>query len=156
MFAMTTAPLTSRLGYLLKHTHLRFTEASARALEPFGVDGRQLAVLAVLAADRPLSQMEAASRIGVDRTTMVALVDALEDKGLVARRRSAEDRRRNTVAPTAHGQEVLRRAEQARAEAERRFLADLSEADAERFLGALRTLAGVAEAEKEQDGPAAR
>ncbi len=87
--ASTTA-LTSRLGYLLKHVHLRFTEASAQALAPFGVDGRELAVLAVLAADRPLSQMEAAIRIGVDRTTMVALVDALEGKGLVARRRSTE------------------------------------------------------------------
>ncbi|MET8804253.1 hypothetical protein [Streptomyces sp. NPDC004546] len=83
---------------------------------------------------------------------MVALVDALEE---VARLRSAEDRRRNTVEPTAHGQEVLHRAEQARAEAERRFLAALSDADAE-FLAALRTLVGVAEAEREQDGTAAR
>ncbi|KUM95771.1 MarR family transcriptional regulator [Streptomyces cellostaticus] len=148
--AQTT--LTSRLGYLLKHVHLRFTEASAQALAPFGVDGRELAVLAVLAADRPLSQMEAAGRISVDRTTMVALVDTLEGKGLVARRRSTEDRRRNTVQPTPEGQELLREAELARAEAERRFLAALSDTDTECFLRALRTLAGV----QEQNGPVAR
>ncbi|WP_433447880.1 MarR family winged helix-turn-helix transcriptional regulator [Streptomyces sp. CA-142005] len=104
--------------------------------------------------DRP--SREAADRIGADRTTMTALVVALEDKGLVARRRNAEDRRRNTVEPTTHGQEDLHRAEEARPEAERRFLAALSDADAERFLGALRTLAGFAEAEREQDGTAAR
>ncbi|MFI1363631.1 MarR family winged helix-turn-helix transcriptional regulator [Streptomyces griseochromogenes] len=148
----STAALTSRLGYLLKHVHLRFTEASAQALAPFGVDGRELAVLAVLAADRPLSQMEAAGRIGVDRTTMVALVDALEGKGLVARRRSTEDRRRNTVQPTAKGQELLREAELARAEAERRFLAPLPDADRDGFLRALRTLAVVPEDERPESG----
>lgn len=141
-----TSALSSRLGYLLKHAHLRYAEASAQALARFGVDGRELAVLAVLAADRPLSQTEAAGRIGIDRSTMVALVDALEDKGLVARRRSEHDRRRNTVQPTEHGQKVLSAAEAARAEAEGRFLATLSDADAEHFLRALRTLAGVAEA----------
>ncbi|MEU5535501.1 MarR family winged helix-turn-helix transcriptional regulator [Streptomyces sp. NPDC020362] len=152
--ASTTA-LTSRLGYLLKHVHLRFTEASAQALAPFGVDGRELAVLAVLAADRPLSQMEAAIRIGVDRTTMVALVDALEGKGLVARRRSTEDRRRNTVQPTPQGQELLREAELARAEAERSFLAPLSGTDADRFLRSLRALTGVPE-DPEKTSPVSR
>ncbi|MEV6833778.1 MarR family transcriptional regulator [Streptomyces sp. NPDC051133] len=53
------------------------------------MDARELAVLAVLAAGRPLSQLQAARRLGVDRTTMVALVDALEGKGLVERHRSA-------------------------------------------------------------------
>jgi DNA-binding MarR family transcriptional regulator len=36
-------------------------------------------------------QLEAAGRLRVDRTTMVALVDALEGKDLVERRRSAEE-----------------------------------------------------------------
>src|SRR5690242_11885199 len=89
--------LGARLGYLLKHTQLRLTEQAGPALAPFGLDARELAVLAVLAAGRPLSQLEAAGRLGVDRTTMVALVDALEGKGLVERRRSEEDRRRNVV-----------------------------------------------------------
>ena len=37
--------LASRLGYLLKHVYLRVTEASALALAPFGIDGRELADL---------------------------------------------------------------------------------------------------------------
>lgn len=47
--------------------------------------------------------MELAGRLGVDRTTMVALIDGLERKGLVERRRSARDRRRNVVLLTAEG-----------------------------------------------------
>lgn len=136
----TSEALASRLGYLFKHVNLRLTEASASALAPFGVNGRELAVLAVLAAEYPLSQLEAAGRLGVDRTTMVALVDALEEKGLVERRRSSQDRRRNTVQPTPAGRECLRGAENAREEMERRFLAPLSPEDADRLVRSLRTL----------------
>ena len=51
----------------------------------FGIDGRELAVLTVLDAQAPLSQHEAAGQLGMDRTTMVTLIDALEAQGLVER-----------------------------------------------------------------------
>lgn len=134
--------LTSRLGYLLKHAYLRLTEESARALAPYGIDGRELAVLAVLeAAHAELSQLEAAGRLGIDRTTMVALVDALEAKGLVGRRRSHQDRRKNIVELTSSGRERLGDAERARQEMERRFLAPLSAPDAAGLVRTLRLLA---------------
>jgi DNA-binding MarR family transcriptional regulator len=133
--------LASRLGYLFKHAHLRLIEASTRALAPFGIDGRQLAVLSVLATEYPLSQLEAAGRLGIDRTTMVALIDALEAKDLVERHRSAQDRRRNTVQLTSAGRDLLRRAEHAREEMERRFLAPLSPLQADHLVRALQTLA---------------
>jgi DNA-binding MarR family transcriptional regulator len=136
----TSEALASRLGYLLKHAYLRLTEASAAALAPFGIDGRELAVLAVLAAEYPLSQLEAAGRLGVDRTTMVALVDALETKGLVERHRSPQDRRKNTVQLTPTGQDCLRQAEHAREEMERQFLAPLPPSGANQLVRALQTL----------------
>lgn len=132
--------LGTRLGYLLKHTQLRLAEHAGPALAPFGLDARELAVLSVLAAGRALSQLEAARRLSVDRTTMVALVDALESKGLVERRRSEEDRRRNVVELTERGRRVRADAEDAREAAEREFLAPLGEKDAVRLVKALRTL----------------
>jgi len=132
--------LTSRLGYLLKHAYLALADASAEALAPLGIDGRELAVLAVLAAHDPLSQLEVAGRLGVDRTTMVALVDTLETKQLVARRRSPHDRRRNIVELTATGREVLHDAELTRQDVERRFLAPLSPTQTTGFLHALQSL----------------
>jgi DNA-binding MarR family transcriptional regulator len=135
--------LTSRLGYLLKHAYLRLTEESSRALAPHGIDGRELAVLAVLDAHDELSQLEAAGKLGIDRTTMVALVDALEDKELVERRRSPQDRRKNIVQLTPAGRERLHDAELAREEMERRFLAPLSSADAKLLVRALQSLVGA-------------
>ncbi|WP_330461506.1 MarR family transcriptional regulator [Streptomyces sp. NBC_00820] len=139
--------LGTRLGYLLKHAQMRLAEYAGPALARFGLDARELAVLAVLAADRPLSQLEAARRLGVDRTTMVALVDALEGKGLVERRRSEEDRRRNVVELTEYGTQVRADAEVAREAAERAFLAPLDEKETAGLMKALRVLATEARAE---------
>ena len=136
------AELTARLGYLLKHAQLRLAELNAQALAPYGITGRELAVLVVLGTGEPPSQQQAAVRLGIDRTTMVGFVDTLEGKGLVARRADPDDRRRNVVALTAEGRDVLRRATKASDEAERRFLAPLSRTAAEQLRRALRQVVG--------------
>jgi len=122
--------LAGRLAYLLKHAQLGLARLTAEALAPFGVTGRELAVLTVLAGQEPGSQQQAAQRLGVDRTTMVGLVDTLEDKGLVRRRAHAEDRRRNVIELTEAGGDTLHRADEASRDAERHFLAPLSARDA--------------------------
>lgn len=132
--------LSKRLGYLLKHAQLRMAELTAKALTPYGIDGRELAVLLVLAGGEPASQQQAAQRLGIDRTTMVALLDALEGKGLVARRPHADDRRRNVVELTGAGQDALRRATEASDDAEREFLAPLSPQSGQQLRDSLQTI----------------
>ena len=135
--------LANRLGYLLKHAHERLLELAGPAMAPFGIDGRELAVLALLGAAVPMSQHEAAEELGVDRTTMVALVDTLEHKGLVERHRSESDRRKNIVELTPAGRKCLQGAGQARDEAEREFLAPLGAAGARAFVQALQVVVGA-------------
>ena len=96
-------------------------ELNEAALAPYGVNGRELGVLIVLAGHEPASQLQVAQRLAVDRTTMVALLDTLEDKGLVSRHPHAEDRRRNIVELTETGQDVLHKATAASDAAERAF-----------------------------------
>ena len=92
---------TGRLYPLLKHAQLQLTELIGPALAPYGIDGRELAVLNAIADDASPSQQEVARGLGIDRTTMVAMVDALERKGLVKRNPHPADRRKNTVELTA-------------------------------------------------------
>ena len=132
--------LSRRLGYLLKHAQLQMAELTAKALTPYGVDGRELGVLLVLAGHEPASQQQAAQRLGIDRTTMVALLDALEGKGLVSRHPHADDRRRNVVELTDAGQDTLRRATRAGDGAEREFLAPLSPRAAQQLRDSLQTI----------------
>jgi DNA-binding MarR family transcriptional regulator len=132
--------LSRRLGYLLKHAQLRMTELTTNALAPCGIDGRELGVLLVLASREPASQQQAAQRLGIDRTTMVAMVDTLEGKGLVSRHPDADDRRRNVVELTVAGQDTLRRATEASDDAEREFLAPLSPQAARHLRNSLQTI----------------
>ncbi|MEV0791361.1 MarR family winged helix-turn-helix transcriptional regulator [Kribbella sp. NPDC050459] len=132
--------MADRLGYLLKHVLAQLTEAQTAALAPYGVTGRDLAVLSAIAAGEPLSQLEVAARLRVDRTSIGDLLDGLEDRGLVERRRRAEDRRRNVVALTPQGESTFASAERIRLEVEREFLAPLP--DGARFREELRLLLG--------------
>jgi DNA-binding MarR family transcriptional regulator len=132
--------LSRRLGYLLKHAQLQMAELTAKALTPYGIAGRELAVLVVLAGRAPTSQQQAARRLGIDRTTMVAMLDTLEGKGLVSRHPDAEDRRRNVVELSAAGQDILRRATKASEEAEREFLAPLSPQAAQQLRDSLQAI----------------
>jgi DNA-binding MarR family transcriptional regulator len=137
-------PVRDRFGYLLKHARERLSALSSEALEPLGINGRQLAVMTVLVEGEPPSQLEAAQRLAIDRTTMVSLLDELEAKGLVQRRADAADRRRNIVALTVRGQMTLIEGARATDHAERMFLASLSMADADRLR---RTLQAIVDGE---------
>ena len=126
-----------RLGYLLKQAHLRFVERAKIALSPLGVDPRQWATLVCLNDEEGLSQAEVAQRMDIDRTSMVALVDELETKGLVMREPDPADRRRNRVELTPHGRKTLERGAAIADETERDFLEVLSQEDSQRLKVAL-------------------
>jgi DNA-binding MarR family transcriptional regulator len=132
--------LSRRLGYLFKHAQLRMTELTAAALAPYVIDGRELGVLLVLADGQPASQQQAAQRLAIDRTTMVAMLDTLEGKGLVSRHPDADDRRRNVVELTDAGRDILQRAVKASDDAERAFLAPLSPQAAQQLRDSLQAV----------------
>jgi DNA-binding MarR family transcriptional regulator len=121
--------LSARLTYLLKRALVDLEKLHAEHLAPVGVSGRELGVLLLLDGRDPASQQQAAERLGVDRTTMVGLIDGLEAKGLVARRADTGDRRRNVLELTGDGRTALVRAVRASDEAERQLLAELDDAE---------------------------
>ncbi|MEV4053429.1 MarR family transcriptional regulator [Amycolatopsis sp. NPDC049688] len=136
---MSSAPpaVTSRLGYLLKHAQLRLAELAEPLYAPLGVTGRQLALLALFGAGPAQSQQDGAARLGVDRTTMVALVDELEAKGLVRREVAPGDRRKRLVTLTPEGERVRAAGEEATRQAEALLLEPLPAEDGERLRAAL-------------------
>jgi DNA-binding MarR family transcriptional regulator len=89
--------LSRRLTYLLKYALLTLEDLHDEHLAPSGINARELAVLLMLGDREPEYQQQAAQRLGIDRTTMVSLLDGLEHKTLVRRRADPADRRRNVV-----------------------------------------------------------
>ncbi|MEV5713850.1 MarR family transcriptional regulator [Amycolatopsis mediterranei] len=136
---MSSAPLavTQRLGYLLKHAQLRLAELAEPLYAPLGVTGRQLALLMLFGDGPARSQQDGAARLGVDRTTMVALVDELEAKGLVRREVAPGDRRKRLVLLTPEGERVREEGAEVTRQAEELLLEPLSAEDAERLRATL-------------------
>lgn len=135
-----TADPRDLLGYLLKHANLQLTALTDAALERFGIDSKDFGTLRVLAHREPASQLEVAQRLGIDRTTMVAVLDVLERKGIVMRRPDPADRRRNIVELTSQGLQTFDAAQTAYREAENAFLAAISPSAADQFRRTLRAL----------------
>lgn len=126
-----------RLGYLLKHAEARFTRLATAALEPLGISPREWAALLCLDEQHGHSQKEVADLLGVDRTTMVALVDELQANGWVKRHPQPDDRRKNIVTLTSKGRDLMQRGAALIDDCEQRFLAALSKTDAEQLKNAL-------------------
>ena len=132
--------ISDRLGFLLGQAHLQHRRMAEAELASLGLRAKESGALAVLAAEGPLSQQRLGERLGIDRTTMVAVADALEGKGFVERRRDRDDRRAYSLRLTAKGRGVLGRANRAIEEAEADFLAAIPSADRPRLKELLRAL----------------
>jgi MarR family transcriptional regulator, lower aerobic nicotinate degradation pathway regulator len=79
-------------------------------LHPLGLSARAWGVLSTLAEGGPLTQIELATALSIDRTAMVYLLDELEQQALVRRVRNPEDRRSFLVHLTPEGKQTQQKA----------------------------------------------
>ena len=107
MVPSVPASLSVWTGYLMGRVTQRCRDYFDVLAEPLGVKAKHFSVLSVLGEGRALSQVEMGERLGIDRNTIVLLLDDLEGRGLVTRRRDPSDRRAHLVSLTDRGQETL-------------------------------------------------
>jgi DNA-binding MarR family transcriptional regulator len=111
---------------------------TAAALQTIGLTPPVFAVLNYLNAHDGAIQQEIGSAMGIDPSTMVALVDQLEASGLARRRPHSHDRRAREVRMTAGGRRALERARALAREVEDDVLRGLSQTERRRLLALLR------------------
>jgi DNA-binding MarR family transcriptional regulator len=75
-----------------------------------GISKPALVVLVTLAAEGPLRQARLAERTGIDKATLVGLLNELGDRDLARRAPDASDRRAHAVSITSTGRRLLDRA----------------------------------------------
>jgi DNA-binding MarR family transcriptional regulator len=128
---------------LWRATHTR----TADALATVGLTPALFALLNVIGAREGAIQQELGSALGIDRSTMVSLVDQLEAAELARRRQSATDRRAREVEITPKGRRLLRRARGLISQVEDDVLAGLTEAERRELLTLLRRALDAAPAQ---------
>jgi DNA-binding MarR family transcriptional regulator len=125
--------LISQLGFFSSR---RFTEA----LEPLGIGPRDFLLMRFVAASEGQSQQALAERLQVPPSRMVALVDHLEDAGLVERRPDPEDRRVRGLHLTRRGRGVLDRAAKIAIDYETQLCAGINREEREQLIDLLQRL----------------
>jgi DNA-binding MarR family transcriptional regulator len=119
--------MSRSVPFLLHCAAFHSTRCVADALEPVGIEPRHFGVLCTLHSSGPLSQGALGERLGIDRTTMVQLVDELERRGLVERKRNPDDRRSYRLTLTSEGEETWGRAKELAEGSEDQVLAVLDD-----------------------------
>jgi DNA-binding MarR family transcriptional regulator len=131
--------LPQLLGYRLRLAQqavFRDFAASVHGLSP----GR-VGLLITIDANPGITQSRLAESAERDRSTMVGVLDQLEARGLIERRRG-EDRRTNGLWLTRGGRTLLARALRAITRHEQRIAARLSAAERRRLLALLGKISG--------------
>ncbi len=96
------------LAYLLVQLGFHVAGRFAEQLAPLGLEPRHFGMLTRLAANEGRSQQAIGELMGLNPTRMVFLVDELEQRGLVERRRNPADRRSYALYLTEQGRAKLR------------------------------------------------
>jgi len=131
--------LPGLLGYRLRlaqQTVFRDFAKSVAELSP----GR-VGILLLIDANAGVTQSGLAEAVGLDRSTMVGLVDKLEERGLIERRRG-EDRRTNRLWLTRSGRALVVHLKRRIALHERRVAAKLTAAERAELIALLEKLSG--------------
>lgn len=109
-------------------------------LEPLGLSPRGWGVLSTLVESGPLTQIDLATTLSIDRTAMVYLLDELEEQGLVERIRNPKDRRSFLIHLTPSGRQTQKRAAGGLAGQTEKLLAPLDAAGRRQLIELLGTV----------------
>jgi DNA-binding MarR family transcriptional regulator len=120
-------------GFLLARLGIGFKLKALARLEEAGFDPYDYSVLAILAEGARQAQATIADTLSLDPSRLVALLDSLEERGLVERQRDPQDRRRHVVSITAAGERELSKLRTMVKELEDEYMAPLDSEARERL-----------------------
>lgn len=124
-------------SWLLGRAAARGHRLVAEALAGEGMRMMHHAVLSAVAELGPVSQAQLGRSLSIDPKDMVAIVNDLQNGGLVTRAPDPTDRRKNAITISASGKQRLQRTEQLGDEANDELTAALTPIEREQLIGLL-------------------
>lgn len=133
--------LDGNIGYQVRMAYVAIRRHFESAMERLDLTQKQTSVLWLIEANPAVSQIALANELGMDRASMMAIVDRLEERGLIVRKRSTQDGRRQELYVTAKGKKVLTQAKAAIQAHEKWISAKFTKAELSGFVECLKRFA---------------
>ena len=142
---MSTPTIYEMPGHLIRRLQQISTSVFQSRMRSAGLDltAVQFAALDALSRANEVDQATLAGLIAYDRATIGTVVDRLENRGLVTRSQSKQDRRARLVSITPAGQDLLSAAHPIVSEFQNEILAGLSKKERTMFLNLARKIAAT-------------
>jgi DNA-binding MarR family transcriptional regulator len=140
------AAVDAYTGFLLRKVSAASFEGFSNIAASYGLHPMHFGMLNIIEAEEPISQQDLSKRSGIDPSTMVARMDVLYEKGLVERKRSAEDRRSYEIRLSPAGRKLLVDLRERANEWGERFFAPLTKTERKQLHELLAKLAGSLDA----------
>lgn len=141
--ATDLGPLSDSVGYLLRRAQVAVFQRFFELFAEVDIRPAQYAALAVIERNPGLSQTRLAEALGIKKTNLVTLIDALEERGLARRMAAKNDRRLHALFLTPKGAAFVRQLHRIDAEVEQGISKVLKDVERRRLRDALRRLAKV-------------
>jgi DNA-binding MarR family transcriptional regulator len=128
------------VGFLISQLGFFSSRRFMQALDPLGIGPKDFLLMRFVAASEGQSQQALAERLGIPPSRMVALVDHLEDMGLLERRPDPEDRRVRGLFLARKGRSVLEKAGKIAIDYETQLCAGINRKEREQLIDLLQKL----------------
>lgn len=118
-------------GYRFKKLALILQTAQNEALAPLKLSPIHVGIMVLLKAAGTMNQVSLGDELGIDKATMVKIIDALEKNKCVARTSDDSDRRVKLIQLTAKGRETLEKSVKLMSDVRDNFLSPLTAGEKE-------------------------
>ena len=110
--SLSMGAVEALIGFRFRRIQNEMSRRFKQRISRSEVNPGMFSALALIRANPGLSQTDLAAQIGMDRATVVALIDALEANGWAKRTRDPADRRRHSLSITPAGSRELGKLEE--------------------------------------------
>tara|TARA_B100000315_G_scaffold260520_1_gene322554 strand:- start:2413 stop:2898 length:486 start_codon:yes stop_codon:yes gene_type:complete len=129
--------LPTLIGYHLRRAQISVFNDFVKMMSELQITPGQFGVALLINANPGLTQSALARAVGIERSTMVAVIDALESRSLVERRPSPVDRRSYALILSEQGKQLIEKLKPMVATHEDRIASNLSDEERAQLISLL-------------------
>lgn len=134
--------LDALAGFQMRMAMIAVNRHWSACMASLDLTQKQAGILWLIGANAGVSQIVLANAVLMDRASMMAIIDRLEDRGLIIRKKSVRDGRRQELYLTPKGRQVLAQSKALVAKNEEWIKSHFPEGELEPFLAAVKRFRG--------------